>query len=127
MEKSITTRLNEELLEKLDALITRGIFTDRDDAIQKLLEQQLKHVSDSLQRDDRGKRLETKSKLSNEELIELGKTLFSDSSVEELIKHEIEHDSYEKIALFQGTLQLATRQGPHEVMAKPDGGPGPGS
>lgn len=85
MEESVTTRLNEELLKKLDALIAQGIFTDRDEAIQMLLEQQLRQVSDSLQRDDRGKQLETKSELSNEELMELGKTLFGDKPIEELV------------------------------------------
>jgi len=81
----VTTRLNEELLMKMDRVVSRGHFRSRSEALRVIVEEYLREHPDLLIGDGVKKLLDEAPQLSDEGLRPWGARIFKGISVTRLV------------------------------------------
>lgn len=79
MDEVITSRLNKKNIDLIDRFVDLGYFSSRSEAIRSILSEGLKELFNRELKKGISNDLETKPKLSNEELIKQGTKLFNRS------------------------------------------------
>lgn len=77
--ETITSRLKQEDIELLDKFIKMGLFANRSEAVRVILSKELKELAKKQAKIDIQKHLETKPRLTEQELLEYGSRLFPSS------------------------------------------------
>jgi Arc/MetJ-type ribon-helix-helix transcriptional regulator len=79
LQETITSRLEQEDIELLDKFIKMGLFANRSEAVRAILSKELKELAKKQVKIDIQKLLETKPRLTEQELLEYGSRLFPSS------------------------------------------------
>lgn len=85
MEEIVTSRFSEELMKKMDQVVSRGHFRSRSEALRLIVEEYLREHPDLLIGDGLKELLTGAPQLSDEELEALGARLFEGASVTRLV------------------------------------------
>ena len=83
MTETVTARLPDELVRRVDAAVKRGSFPNRSDAFRKILEEYLDEHPEMFA--ETGPELLTGSNMSDAELEKIGSRIFSKTGVAKLV------------------------------------------